>query len=67
MAQQTYLIGSGVAQGAANLVLAKGLANYPEISTDTLGFATFVSAVLTFIPVIIFLNILKQGATRRTA
>jgi hypothetical protein len=61
LAQQTYLIGSGLAQGAANLILAKGLAKYPEVPTDKLVIVTLFSIALTFVPVFAFLEFMKRS------
>lgn len=60
VAQQTYLIGSGLAQGGANIILARGLANYDNVPTDTVAVSIFISAILTLVPVIFFLKVLEK-------
>jgi F0F1-type ATP synthase membrane subunit c/vacuolar-type H+-ATPase subunit K len=65
VALQAYAIGSGIAQGGAGLALAKGLADYPEVPSDDLGFAIFLSAILTFVPAMVFLSLLAKNVTRR--
>lgn len=61
VAQQAYLIGSGLAQGGANIILAHGLADIDDVPTDTVALSIFVSAVLTLVPVILFLKLLQRG------
>lgn len=64
VAQQAYLIGSGLAQGGANIVLARGLADIDEVPTDTVALSILVSAILTLVPVLFFLELMKRGARR---
>lgn len=66
IAQQAYIIGSGLAQAGSNMILAKGLADYPQVSRDDLAFAIFVSAILTFVPVMILLELVKRRSGTRT-
>jgi VIT1/CCC1 family predicted Fe2+/Mn2+ transporter len=53
IAQQTYIIASGLAGGAAGMVLAFYLAGKKEVPTKTLVSASVLSAVFTFIPALI--------------
>ena len=53
IAQQTYIIASGLAGGAAGMVLAFYLAGKKEVPTRTVIAASLLSAVMTFIPALI--------------
>jgi hypothetical protein len=66
VAQQAYLIGSGLAQGGANIVLAKGLVNFEDVPRDDLAIGIFISAILTFVPVLFLLKILERRRITRT-
>ncbi|MGQ9545919.1 MAG: hypothetical protein ACUVTR_01970 [Dehalococcoidia bacterium] len=67
VAQQAYLIGSGLSQGGANIVLARGLADVEGVPSDTVALSILISAILTFIPVIIFLKLLEREGVKRVA
>jgi heterodisulfide reductase subunit A-like polyferredoxin len=47
IAQQIFVIGSGIAGGAAGLALAKGLAKVKEVPTSLVVGATIVSVIFT--------------------
>lgn len=48
VAQQTFIIGSGIASGLAGFVLAKHLAKVPDVSFPLVAGATLVSIIATF-------------------
>jgi len=49
VAQQVFVIGSGIAGGAAGFFLAKELAGVEDVPVAPVAIATTLSAVLTFV------------------
>ncbi len=53
IAQQTYIIASGIAGGMAGMVLAYYLRNKSEVKTSTVVAASILSFAFTFVPALI--------------
>lgn len=53
IAQQTYIVASGLAGGAAGMVLAYYLAGKTQVPTKTVVAASLLSVVFTFVPALI--------------
>jgi hypothetical protein len=56
---QTYAIGSGLAQGATGLYLARELAKVDDVPIDYVAGAVFLSVILTFVPALLLISQLK--------
>lgn len=48
VAQQVFLVGSGIASGLAGFLLAKHLSKVPDVSFPLVAGTTFVSILATF-------------------
>lgn len=53
IAQQTYIVASGIAGGAAGMCLAYYLKNKSKVKTSTVIMASILSFVFTFVPALI--------------
>ena len=53
IAQQTYIVASGIAGGAAGMVLAYYLAGKTQVPTKVVAMASLLSVIFTFVPALI--------------
>jgi VIT1/CCC1 family predicted Fe2+/Mn2+ transporter len=60
VALQSYAIGTGLAQGAAGMYLAKELSKAEEVPVNYVAGATLIGVLLAFVPVLLLLKGLRR-------
>lgn len=60
VAQQAWVIGTGLAHGAAGMYLAKELSKVEEVPVNYVASATLIGVLLAFVPVLLLLRGLRR-------